>query len=180
MKYDFVYYRFKTLPELIRKQNGIRSKVRLDCIEFVNEQAYKGIEFLKNSKGMIYLNKTQVRKFISADSRRLAEWSLTNGSLNLSSLFIEDLEYPDLAYGYPNSKKQLSNGLENPFYEFRTDGYLFITNEDLTEVELIVIPDSRNLIGTYYQLLIDGELDEEIDRLRKAVKPFFDYGYSKL
>jgi len=95
-------------------------------------------------------------------------------------LYNEDLDYPELSYGYPNSNRLLSNGSENPFFQFRNDGYLFIENKDSSELEMLIIPNSRNLISSYYQLLIDGEMDEDILRLRQSATPFFDYGYSKL
>jgi len=50
----------------------------------------------------------------------------------------------------------LSNGNENPLFKFRNDGYLFINNKNYSEIELLVIPNGRNLISSYYQKIIDG------------------------
>ena len=50
----------------------------------------------------------------------------------------------------------MSNGNENPLFKFRNDGYLFINNKNYSEIELLVIPNGRNLISSYYQKIIDG------------------------
>lgn len=182
MNTEMAYFKFVNLPKEVKQANNIRSKVRIDCIAYSDEVAggYKGLEPFYNHKRQLFLYKTPAREFISAESKRVAEWSLTKSSMNLSSLYIEDMDYPEIAYGYPNGKRLLTNGSENPLYPFRNDGYLFIMNKDITELELLVIPENRNLISSYYNLLIDGELDEEIKQLRQNTKPFYDYGYSKL
>jgi hypothetical protein len=187
MNQPIYYYHFKTLPEDIRKANGIRSDKRLDCIQFSNVSGnHRGLDSLKNHKGMIYLNKVRANEIVNADVRRVTDWMLTGRcrqakcSINLTSLFNENYEYPELYYGNPNSAIRLSNGSENPFYHYRHDGYLFRTNKDLTDLEMLIIPEQVNLISSWYQDFIDGELDEEIKQLRAEAKPFYDYGYSNL
>jgi hypothetical protein len=69
----------------------------------------------------------------------------------------------------------LSNGSINPLFEFRNDGYLFVMNKDYSEIELLIIPDGRNLISSYYQKLIDGGFDDEVAQLRKEAKKFYQY-----
>lgn len=174
MSQNIAYFKFLNLPVQVKQSNNIRSKKRLDCIQQAGN--YTGLNCLKNHKGMLFVYKTPAGQFVSADVKREAEWSLTKSSLNLTSLFIEDLDYPQFAYGYPNSSRLLSNGDENPFYAYRHDGYLFIMNKDITELEMFIIPDSRNLISSYYQLLIDGELDSDISALRQQAQTFYDYG----
>jgi len=183
MSHQITYYQFRTLPEEIRKANGIRSKERLDCIGYTNhDDNHRGLSCLFNHKRQFFLYKTPARNFVDADSKRVAEWSLigrssiTGSSINLSSLYQEDLDYPQYAYGYPNSKRELSNGSINPFFAYRHDGYLIIMNRDLSEVDLFIIHNGRNLISSYYQLLIDGELDEDIKQLREQTQPFYNYG----
>lgn len=187
MNHQIDYYKFITLPAEVRKANGIRSKTRLDCIEFFNESGnHRGLDSLKNHKGMIYLNKIKANEIVNADVRRIADWMLTGRcrqakcSINLTSLFNEDYEYPELYYGNPNSAIRLSNRADNPFYHYRHDGYLFRTNKDLTDLEMFIIPEQVNLIRSWYQDFIDGELDQEVNQLRQNTKPFFDYGYSNL
>jgi len=169
------YFKFIQLPDDTKEANKIRSKKRLDCIAFSDQIGnYQGLTNFVNSKGQLVLFKTECRQFVNTDSKRIAEWSLTNG-LNLSSIYIEDIEFPEIGYGYPNAKRHLSNGSQNPLFEFRNDGYLFFINKDYSEIELLIIPDGRNLISSYYQKLIDGGFDDELASLRKEAKKFYQY-----
>ena len=112
---------------------------------------------------------------MTTDSKRLAEWSLTGNGLNFSSIYIDDLDYPEIGYGYPNASRHLSNGSENPLFEFRNDGYLFLMNKDYSVIEILIIPDGRNLISSYYQKFIDGGFDDEVRQLRQQAKPIYQY-----
>ena len=171
------YYRLAILQEEVRTANKIRSKERLDCISFTDKVkgGYKGLTNFVNHKGQLFFYKTACRDFVNTDSKRLAEWSLTANGLNLSSIYIDDIDFPEIGYGYPNPKRILNNGTANPLFEFRNDGYLFLLNKDYSEIELLIIPDGRNLIGSYYQRLIDGDFDEEVKQLREEAKIFYKY-----
>jgi hypothetical protein len=170
------YYKLAMLPDEVRTANKIRSKARVDCIVYTDliPGGYQGLTNFVNYKGQLYFFKTPCRDFVNTDRKRLAEWSLTNG-LNLSSIYIEDFDYPEIGYGYPNANRLLSNGSPNPLFEFRNDGYLFLVNKDYSEFELLIIPDGRNLISGYYQRMIDGGFDNEVKRIRDQAKPFFKY-----
>ena len=169
------YYKFIQLPDDTKEANKIRSKKRLDCIGF-NDQIgnYQGLTNFVNSKGQLFLYKTECRQFVETDSKRIAEWSLTNG-LNLSSIYIEDIEFPEIGYGYPNANRLLKDGSNNPMFEFRNDGYLFLLNRDFSEIEIIIIPDARNMISSHYQKFIDGGYDDLIRVMRKQSIPFYQY-----
>lgn len=167
------YFKFVMLSDTVKTSHKIKSKARLDCISFAGN--YQGLTNFVNSKGQLFFYKTPARDFVNTDSKRLAEWSLTNSSLNLSSIYIEDMDCPEIGYGYPNAKRLLSNGSENPLFPFRNDGYLFIINRDYSEIELLIIPDGRNLISSYYQKMIDGGFDDEIRELKKQAKTFYRY-----
>ena len=170
------YYKLAILPDEVRAANKIRSKARLDCISFIDMVAgnYKGLTNFVNYKNQLFFYKTSCRDFVNTDSKRLAEWSLTN-ELNFSSIYIDDLDFPKIVYGYPNANRLLSNGNQNPLFEFRNDGYLFLINKDYSEIELLIIPDGRNLISSYYQKLIDGGFDDEVRKLRQQAKIFYQY-----
>jgi hypothetical protein len=111
---------------------------------------------------------------VQTDSKRLAEWSLTNNSQNLSSIYIEDLDCPEIGYGYPNPNR-LCSGNPNPMFPFRLDGFLFVVNKDYSQIELFVIHEGRNLIHSHYQKFIDGGYDEEAKRLRERATVFYKY-----
>jgi hypothetical protein len=174
-----VYCRFILLSDVVRAENKIRSKARLDCISSTDLVAggYKGLTFFVNDKrhkGQLFFYKTPCKDFVNTDSKRLAEWSLTNG-LNFSSIYIDDIEFPEIGYGYPNANRLLSNGSPNPLFEFRNDGYLFLMNKDYSEIEILIIPDGRNLISSYYQKMIDGGFDDEVRKLKEQAKFFYPY-----
>lgn len=174
------YYRFEVLPEQVKRAHKIRSKTRLDCVAYCNTagQEYKGLENFVNKKGQLFLYKVESYNFVSADSKRLSMWSLTNNSLNLSSIYIEDIDFPEIGYGYPNDKTHLSNGKDNPLYAYRNDAYLFFLNKDLSVIEMVVIQDGKNLVNIYYQMAIDGAFDEHIQQLRQQARPFYQYELS--
>ena len=171
------YFKLALLPDEVRASNKIRSKARLDCIVYSDlvKGNYKGLTNFVNHKGQLFFYKTPCKDFVTTDSKRLAEWSLTGNGLNFSSIYIDDLDYPEIGYGYPNASRLLSNGSINPLFEFRNDGYLFVMNKDYSEIELLIIPDGRNLISSYYQKFIDGGFDDEVRQLRLQAKPFYQY-----
>ena len=171
------YYKLVLLPDEVRASNKIRSKARLDCICYTDLVAgsYKGLTNFVNSKGQLFFYKTPCRDFVNTDRKRFAEWSLTNNSLNLSSIYIDDMDCPEIAYGYPNANRLLNNGSINPLFPFRNDGYLFLINKDYSVIEIFVIPDGRNLISSYYQKMIDGDYDDEVRILREQAKIFYKY-----
>ena len=176
MSQQLIYYNFLSLPEPVRKVHKIRSKVRLDCTRYADDAGYKGLQPFINRKGQLFFYLTPARQFVTGQAKRIAEWSLTQSSLNLTSLYIEDFDNPEYAFGYPNRYKKLSNGTQNPLYEYRSDAYLFILDTYIRQVEMIVVPEQRNMISNWYQLLLDGELDDDIQNLRDQSQPFFDYG----
>lgn len=171
------YYKLELLSDEVRTLNGIRSKKRLDCTKYFDttSKGYNGLNMFKNGKGHLVFYKTPNRNFLSSSSRRTSEYSLTNNEMNFSSIYIEDEEFPEYGYGYPNANKELKHGKKNPVYQFRLDAYLFIVNEDYSRVEILVISEGRNLISSYYQKLIDGDFDEAINQLREQAKPYFNY-----
>lgn len=164
---------FVNLPVEVKIQNGIRAPHRLDAIEVSG--VYGGLDPFKNKKGMIYLFPTETSDFVECDGKRIATMALTNGTLNLSSLYVENLDCPQYAYGYPNARLKLRDGNPNPLLAYRNDGYLFVTDSELKRVEVFVIVGGRNYIREAYSRLIDGELDAEIEKLRAEAKRYFDY-----
>ena len=171
------YFKLAILPDEVKAANRIRSKARLDCISYTDlgVENYKGLTNFVNGKGQLFFYKTPCKDFVNTDSKRLAEWSLTGNGLNFSSIYIDDLDYPEIGYGYPNASRILSNGNQNPLFEFRNDGYLFLINKDYSEIELLVIPDGRNLISSYYQKLIDGGFEDEVRQLRQQAQIYHNY-----
>lgn len=176
MKQQFInaYIKLERLADDVRLMNGVRSKERLDCTNAALN-GYEGLKCFANMKGQMFFYRTETKDIVEANSKRRAEYALTNGKLNFSSVYIEDLEFPHYGYGYPNGKRLLSNGAPNPLYPFSNDGYLFIVNNDYTEIEVLIVKDGRYLITHYYQQMIDGLLDEEMNQLRQQATTFYPY-----
>ena len=171
------YYKFEALPNDVKVLNKIRSKARIDCTKYIDnvQGGYKGLTFFVNHKRQLFFYKTPAKDFVNTDNRRLAEWALTGEGLNLSSIYIDDIDFPEYGHGQPNANRLLKNGTPNPLFEFRNDGYLFIMNKDYSQIELLIIPDGRNLIHSYYQKLIDGGFDDELKELRLKAVNFYQY-----
>ena len=166
-------YTLRVLPDEVKTKFKIKSQTRRDCISYAGDKGL--LTFFVNSKGQLYFYITPCIQFVKADGNRLADFSLTNGGQNLSSVYIDD-DFPEVGYGTPNAKRFLKDGTPNPQYPFRNYAYIFLMNHDLSEIEILIIKDGRNLIHNYYERFIDGDFNEEIKNLRKAAKPFFDYG----
>ena len=103
-----------------------------------------------------------------------SEVALTQSGFNFSSIIYE-CDGCNIGYGYPNPKYRLSNSQLNPLYKNRNDGYIFIHNEEYSEVELLVFPDKKDLIDSIYNHIIDGHYDEQLEYIQVGAKVFYDY-----
>lgn len=175
---DWIYFKFQNLPNETRERLNIKSQSRLDCTLSNNPNNYKGLTFFVNGKDQLFFYKAPSREISKADPRRRSDWALTRKSINLTSLFVDLPDYPEYAYGYPPYSQYLGKKKDkpNPLYAFRNDLYLFILNNDYSEIEMIIIPDGRNLWNSYYLKLIQGEFNSTISDLRERANTFFDYG----
>lgn len=169
------YYLFEVLPDEVRVQNGIRSKTRLDLTRYTERKQYKGLESFKNHKGQIYLNLCPSNELVQAKDKRRAEYCLSDGKKNLSSLYVENLEVPEYAFGYPNGKPKLKNGEPNPLLPYKNDGYLFRINTDYSCIELLILSGERHHISYHYQRLTEGEYEGVIDTMKADAKLFYAY-----
>jgi len=151
------YFHFQDLPDQTRVFHKIRSKQRIDCTRYHNSGGYIGLSKFKNAKGHLCLYRGKARDVVKATSSRIADIGLSNGDW-LSSIYIEDLDNKQFGYG-----------------DFGNDGLLFIINDDYTSIELLVIPNGKNLITGYYQKLIDGDYDEVLSMYRSDALPYFEY-----
>ena len=105
-------------------------------------------------------------------------------SLNFTGLkdYFVDGKLSGFAYGYPLADKVYSSKKkENPFYQYRNDGFLFIIHQDQkattapeqirpTFIELIVLEAAKVLIPSYCKQLMMGGFDEAINQLREQAK----------
>jgi hypothetical protein len=94
------------------------------------------------------------------------------GSVNFSSVYLENLKIGEtlIGYGEPPQTKELKGCKANPFFDNRADGYLFVIFPDLNTIEILIVPQGRQLIRGYAAKLADGQLNEALNELRKSVK----------
>ena len=145
---------------------------------------YEPMEQLKNPKGQIamYLM-SKLKEGANVPAMRLQ----AKNSLNFTGLkdYFINGKISGFGYGYPMAEKTYSaKNLQNPFYTYRNDGFLFIVHCDEhttgkaitpTAIELIVLEDAKVLISSYCKQLIMGGFNEAIKLLREQAKPIFDY-----
>lgn len=173
------YYKIVLLPDEVKAQNKIKvgAKIpRFDCIK--KNGNYNSLQPFVSIKGQLYFYKTPAEKIVQANLKRLAEFCLTGGrDLNFGSLY-QYPNSPNFAFSYPNNNKLLFGNKENPLFPFSNDLYLLIINSEFTEIEILVLKGKRNFAELYYQKLINGELNEELEQHRKEATTFFSYvGY---
>ncbi len=147
----------------------------------ITEQAgyYPPMEHLKGREGKISVNLMEkLREGENVPSMRLQ----AKNSLNLTGLkeYFKDGKLSGYAYGYPLDKKTYSKDeKENPFYDYRQDGFLFVIHQDKqapdnqipTAIELIVLEGARVLISAYCKQLVMGGFEDALEQLREQAQP---------
>ena len=138
-----IYYGFERL-------SNSRSKSRLDLVTLT--QTY---ELLPNpNKAWIYLIK--VHEHIRGNQARKSELCLTGSDGKyISGVFIPEITKPEIGYGDIKGT---------------TDAALFLLGEN--SLEILIAKGKKNTAFALYQLLADGELDHEIEALRKGAGHF--------
>ena len=142
---------------------------------------YEPMEQIKGRNGLVsmYLME-KLKEGANVPSMRLQ----AKNSLNFTGLkdYFVDGKLSGFAYGYPLADKVYSSKIiENPFYEYRNDGFLFVVHQDKkaataaeqirpTFIELIVLDSAKVLIPSYCKQLMMGGFDEAINQLRKQAK----------
>lgn len=142
------YYKMAKLP-------NCKSKLRFDCT--ASTGGYESFEQralnCRDKRFKFYYGGTP--DTFSATAQRKADRAITDGT-NISSVFITDLDKPLLGYGDINGTN---------------DAVLFLFAEDYRAMELFIARGLKNNVKGLYNLFADGELDEEINALRKQAKP---------
>lgn len=145
------YYRFEKLLDQ-------KSKMRIDCT--ASTESYNPLEMMRNKQGELFLylgDNTHTK----AGLERKADLALSK-TTHISSIYNPDIEK---SFWYGDMKGT-------------ADAFLFIHSDfSLVEgriqagavIELFVARGQRNNRGQLYNLLSDGELNEEINTLKNKV-----------
>ena len=169
------YYRFESLPPEVRAAHKINSLSRIDCVAVWNPANYTGLNVYRSAKGMLYFYFVESRDMVKASDKRRASYTLSNGKQNLTSLHYERPELKQFCFGYPNAKPKLNDGTPNPAFPYRHDAYLFVCDWQRQAIELLVVQDGKPFIDALYYDLIDGNCEEELQRIRTAARPYYLY-----
>ncbi len=138
-----VYCRFEKL-------GTTRSKTRLDLVAC--NAIYEPLQ--RQGKAWVYL--ISVPEHIEGNQKRKSEICLTGGDGKyVSGVFIPDIQRSGIGYGDIKGT---------------TDAALFVIGEN--SLEILIAKGKKNTAFALYQLLADGELDSEIEVLRKQSNEF--------
>ena len=135
------YYNFGKLPEQ-------KSKMRMDCIR--STKGYPVFEALRNKAGSLFVYFGDVPHSFGGDVKRRADKAITK-TTNISSVFVPDVEKL-LGYGDVRNTQ---------------DAILIVFNSTYSQMEIFVARGQKNNRMQLYNLLADGELDSEMDSLKK-------------
>jgi hypothetical protein len=138
---------------------------------------FKPLNALKNAKSeiiMYYQRNDKCNPNSTAETRLQCK-----GSVNFSSVYLENLKIGEtlIGYGEPPQTKELGGKKkqQNPFFDNRQDGFLFILAPDLQTIEILIVPNGRALIRGYAAKLADGQLTNILNELRQSAKSEFPY-----
>lgn len=136
---------------------------------------YPPMEQLKGRDGLIsmYLME-KMKEGANVPSMRLQ----AKGSLNLTGMkdYFQDGKLSGFAYGYPLDEPTYSkDNKNNPFYEYKNDGFLFRVYQDEKDptniiptcIEFVVLEGAKVLISAYCKQLVMGGFDEALQALRE-------------
>lgn len=148
------YYRFDKLPEL-------KSKLRLNCT--ASTASYNPLERLRNKQSclFIYLGENTYTK---AGKDGKAYLAITHGDTHISSVFMPDFE---IAAGV-GDMIHTSDALI-----FKLSNFALVNGNprEGSVLEMFVARGQSHKQNCLYNLLFDGELEQEMQRLREAAKP---------
>ncbi len=140
----------KILDETYCFEKHATGKTRYN--ETASTGGYQPLEQLRNKVGELFIHYGDAPDRFNFTSRRRPDKALTKGS-NISSLFVPDVTLP---YAYGDIK-----GTE--------DAVLVVFSGDYLTFELFIAKGQKNNRVALWNLLCEGELDEEMSRLRTNV-----------
>lgn len=141
MKILDCYYRFVKL-------DNTKCKTRFELV--YNSDIYEPLNN-PNNKGEIFIYLGS-NPNIKASQNRKSNLTISVRSKHLTSVFIPEIEKPNLAYG-----------------DCSQDAILIILSEKT--IELLICKGKKNTLPTLYNMLYDGEFSQEIEVFRNQSSP---------
>ena len=183
------YFYFKSLPDEIKQANKIKPAPkfpRLDCTLSYNPINWQGFDYCiietGKDKNRLYWQIKEPFNINGISDKRLPKHQIDKYAKgkpnNISGLFVEH-KAEGLSYGYGYFNKQQLIGLNkdrpNPFYIWRGDLFLFITNDDFSFLEILIIKEARYNYIHHLKKLVLGEYNTILDQVREKSTPFYEY-----
>jgi len=128
------YYRFE--------KSNTKSKTRYDLV--FNKGYYEPLhQTNKNDECWIYFGNNP---HIKTRDERKSDIAISTRAGHLTSVFIPDIDKPNLAYG-----------------DFGNDAFLIVIN---VNIEIMVLKGQKHIQTTLNNLFLDGEFDEDLKEFR--------------
>lgn len=135
------YYQMVKLPEQ-------KSKLRLDCK--MSTKSYPEFEIMRNKSGAFFFYFGDVPECFGGNTHRKADKAITK-TKNISSVYVPDITQ---TYGFGDVRGT-------------KDALLFAFSNSHTQLDVFVARGQLNNIRQLYMLLVDGELNNEIQQIKK-------------
>lgn len=173
------YLCLEQLPEMKTKKDGSARKYpRFDLISMYGY--WEALEKLKNYKGQIFFikvptDKNEYRKQDGTTPEYYLQCTPAKSkAINFSGIrfLYTDGKETAFASGEPSDRAKLKGGIDNPMYNQRNDGFLFLFSQDMGRLEILIIDGGRNLIDAYRKQLSYGGFDEILNEMRRNATPF--------
>ncbi len=131
------------------KNEDSRSKTRLDLKAFT--ERYEPLH-KEGRHGDVFIYNYGIPDAVKAHSKRLGDTQITNGDGYISALFFPEIENPNQAYGDIKNTE---------------DAILVHFKHGKKQMEIYVSKGKKNCVHNLYHLWLDGQLDQEIENLKK-------------
>lgn len=176
------YLSLEQLPEMKTvTRKGIttpRKQPRYDLVSMYG--CWGALERLRNHKGQIFMNlipteKNENRKQDGTTPEYYLQCTPARSkAVNFSGVrfLYTDKKESAFASGEPCNQPRLKSGIDNPMYDQRNDGFLFLFSPDMERLEILIISGGRSLIDAYRRQLSVGSFDEELEVMRGNAIPF--------
>ena len=143
------------------------------------------MEKIKGKDGLVSMYLIESQGHGSNKANAPAMKLQAKNSINFTGLkeyFNEDGTLSCYSYGYPSKDATYGKDKkENPFFNYKDNGYLFIIHQDKTAstaaerirpayIELLVLDGAAPLIASYRKMLMMGGFDDKLECLRKQAK----------
>lgn len=181
----FMKFSLNTTPRKYKGVVGERKCKRFDLSETCG--FWESFQNLKTKKGEVYLilnknDRNPHRKHDASNAEyylqmhpcRLTGEKRTSYSFNLTALRLmlcEEQDYWTCA-GEPMITPTLTNGIENPTYANKNDGFVILLDKAEKWLEIWVFEDARVMVDAYAKAVFFNQYQQDMDLIRTNAKRY--------